>query len=833
MGEFYKARDTRLDRTVAIKVLPSHVASDPARRQRFEREARAISSLDHPHICALYDVGRHENTDFLVMQYLEGETLAARLAGGPLPLHRALEHAIEIANALDRAHRQGIVHRDLKPGNVMLTKDGAKLLDFGLAKPPRVLSSAATMTATAPVTAAGTLLGTLQYMAPEQLQGRDADARSDIWAFGCVVHEMLTGRPVFAADSQAGVIAAILDRDPASMDTAGRAVPPALERLVRKCLAKDPDARWQTAHDLADALRWLDRDSASPPVAAVPPTPGRRSRARWVVPAVVIGIAAAVLFVPRWMPGPPPPGADAVHRQLTFEGDVWEATLSPDGRTVVYSVGEDRTAMRVLARDVAGPQPLELWRGTRVADVKWLPGGSHVLVAGDQAGRKGVWNVPRLGGPAPRLDAEGYILAPSPDGSHVAFADQGSQGFTVVPLGGGAARRVTLSGFRFLLGLLWTSRGNRLILPTRTDTGEFVVWSVRPTGEDQQRVYGSKVPIGAVCDSPIADALYVFAGQKLLRLPLSDRALIDPVVLLSGLDEVGGPSRTCTVSADGQTVLMVKRTSHANLWRFDLTDAATTPLALTQGTSDYRTPSMSPDGRWVAFADRKQGAIFRMAASGGDRILLRPGAAPAWSPDGRRLAFLLDEQGERRPWVGDADGRGAVAIAGASLGNAMLTWLGNERLAWPTPDARNYRIRDVTTGGEELLVKNESVGFVFVPMLSPKGDRVALFWNRGGGASGLWTISWPAREERFLAAALEPDGWSPDGEWIYAHRSETAALVKVSATTGEVRPVGTFPLGTLTLLGCSVSRDGAVAICSLTDEKSDAWSIENFDLGAR
>jgi serine/threonine protein kinase len=249
MGEVYKARDTRLDRTVAIKVLPSHVASDPAVRQRFEREARAISSLDHPHICALYDVGRHENTDFLVMQYLDGETLAAWLARGPLPLHRVLKHAIEIANALDRAHRQGIVHRDLKPGNVMLTKDGAKLVDFGLAKPPRVLPPAATMTASAPITVAGTVLGTPQYMAPEQLEGREADARSDLFALGAILYEMVTGRAAFPGSGPASVIAAIISSEPALKELQGL-TPPGFDYLVKTCLVKNPEERRQTAHDV-------------------------------------------------------------------------------------------------------------------------------------------------------------------------------------------------------------------------------------------------------------------------------------------------------------------------------------------------------------------------------------------------------------------------------------------------------------------------------------------------------------------------------------------------------------------------------------------------------
>jgi len=239
MGEVYRARDTRLDRTVAIKILPAAVASDPTFRERFDREARAVAALNHPHICTLYDIGEEHGTAFLVMEYLEGETLASRLAKGALPLDQALRYAIQIAEALDKAHRAGIVHRDLKPGNIMLTKAGAKLLDFGLAKasPLGTLSSVSILpTAHSPVTAQGTILGTLQYMAPEQVEGREADARSDIFAFGAIVYEMVTGKRAFEGKSQASVIAAILDREPPAMSSLRPLAPPPLDHIVQRCL---------------------------------------------------------------------------------------------------------------------------------------------------------------------------------------------------------------------------------------------------------------------------------------------------------------------------------------------------------------------------------------------------------------------------------------------------------------------------------------------------------------------------------------------------------------------------------------------------------------------
>src|SRR5262245_11774363 len=259
MGEVYRARDTRLGRDVAVKVLPQHLSSNPEVRSRFEREARTVSSLNHPHICVLHDVGREADTDYLVMELVEGETLAERLARGPLATPELLRLGIQIADALERAHRAGVVHRDLKPGNVMLTRSGAKLMDFGLARaraPLGVESGGTSLSLTQsptvaqPLTAQGTIVGTFQYMAPEQLEGREADARSDLWSLGCVLYEMATGKRAFEGTTQASLISSIMRDQPRSMTELAPMSPPALDRVVRACLAKDPEDRVQTAHDV-------------------------------------------------------------------------------------------------------------------------------------------------------------------------------------------------------------------------------------------------------------------------------------------------------------------------------------------------------------------------------------------------------------------------------------------------------------------------------------------------------------------------------------------------------------------------------------------------------
>src|SRR5438309_125182 len=363
MGEVYRARDTRLGRIVAVKILPSHLSDKVTLRQRFEQEAKAISSLNHPHICILHDVGHQDGTAFLVMEYLEGETLAKLLERGPLPLAQILEHGVEIADALDRAHRQGIVHRDLKPGNVMLTKSGAKLLDFGLAKSHVILSgakdlangdpSASTRLRMTPLTAEGTIIGTFQYMSPEQLEGVDADPRSDIFALGALLYEMATGKRAFEGKTKTSLIAAIVSGRPAPVSQIQPLTPPALEHVIERCLEKDPGDRWQSAHDVAEELKWI-RSKGSQAGVAAPITARRKTRERlsWIIhlvtAAAAVGLTWGIIQLRREPPHVvqssilPPEKA-----QFAFEA-AGPPALSPDGKRIVFPAQPVGAAPRLL-----------------------------------------------------------------------------------------------------------------------------------------------------------------------------------------------------------------------------------------------------------------------------------------------------------------------------------------------------------------------------------------------------------------------------------------------------------------------------------------------------
>jgi Tol biopolymer transport system component len=386
MGQVYRGRDTRLDRSVAIKVLPPHLADDPELRRRFEREARVISSLSHPHICTLFDVGQQDGTDYLVMELLEGETLAHRLARGPMPVEQVLKTGIEIADALEKAHKQGagVVHRDLKPANIMLTKSGAKLLDFGLAKYTQAPAQQAAMSGLATeeskLTDKGEIVGTFQYMAPEQLEGKEADTRTDIFALGSVLYEMTTGRPAFVGKTRASLIGNIMNAEPAATATLQPLSPPALDRVIKTCMAKDPDERWQTAHDVKLELKWvLEGGSGAGLPAPVVARRKLRERAAWtLVGLMAVASAALTLAYLKRAPKPAQRLQFAVMPAPGTKLDEFSRLgVSPDGTKISWVASEhDTTAIWVRSLDSAEPRRLEGTEGA--GNDFWLPDGENI-----------------------------------------------------------------------------------------------------------------------------------------------------------------------------------------------------------------------------------------------------------------------------------------------------------------------------------------------------------------------------------------------------------------------------------------------------------------------
>ena len=705
MGEVYRARDTRLERTVAIKILPEALAADPQFRERFDREARTVSQLDHPHICAVYDVGEDAGTAYLVMQYLEGETLAARLERGALPVAQALALAIQIAGALDAAHRAGIVHRDLKPGNIMLTKSGARLLDFGLAKvvAPAVATAGLSMAPTTPaaLTEQGTILGTFQYMAPEQLEGREADARSDIFAFGCVLYEMLTGRKAFEGKSHASLIGAIMHAQPASVSAAGAATSPALDRIVAKCLAKDPEARWSSARDLADALSWTGEESASGAAAAPvsQPAPLRRAfrpTALALLSLAFMGAGAAAYALLR----PTPPASGVIRLQVTPPektsfvsplGSVDGAnggTISPDGTQLLF-VGrgpEGAAQLWVRPLDTLAARPLP---GTEEASFPfWSPDSRFIgFFAGGRLRR-----VPAAGGPPqtvtdvkdvargatwgtgnivvfatlsgiyavsaeggqPRMvrDAEQeQTVWPSflPDGRHFLYFRTGRDGSAVhvASVDEGDVKRVIASDTNAIYadpGFLWFAREGTLLRQTFDTSALQVTGDATPVAE--QLSITPQTGLAAFSVSPAGVLAYRARTATSTQFSWFDRA---------GrlLDTVGPPGsyQAPSLSPDGTRLAFTRFDEQANgdIWLLDLMRETMSRFTFAAGSEIY--PVWSPDGSEVIYqsnqdASRSQALFAKNAAGvGAERRIFdfgRTGVlAPAqFSPDGASLLYF-------------------------------------------------------------------------------------------------------------------------------------------------------------------------------------------------
>jgi Tol biopolymer transport system component/predicted Ser/Thr protein kinase len=756
MGEVYKARDTRLERTVAIKVLPPHFVGNDDLRQRFEREAKTVSNLNHPHICTVHDVGHEAGVDYLVMEYIEGETLLDRLEKGPLPLGQALRHAVEIADALDKAHRSGVIHRDLKPGNVMLTRSGAKLLDFGLAKvtaPDATERLSVLATAERPLTQAGTLLGTFQYMAPEQLEGREVDARTDVFAFGAVLYEMVTGRRAFEGTSQASLVSSIMTSEPAPLAAVQPMTPPALERIVRTCLAKDPDDRWQSAHDLGAELRWIAEAGSQAGVPA-PVVARRKSRERWawvLVAALSLAAVAGGILYARHRPAVVEPTRFAIALDPQLRGMDWPR-LSPDGRTIAFLGTDADGRTSIWLRPLSALEPHVLagtdgaWRpfwspdGRHLAffvgkQLKKVPvsGGPPQLIADSVAGYDGSWGtkdvilfdgtasdpirqvsatggVPTVAATADGAEGESGTGWPTflPDGTHylyVASLTEGGSRLKVASLDSKEAKTLGPVEGRVEYSpsghVLYVSQGTLLARPFSTRTLEFT---------------GEPVPVAENVTTPASGAGYasfaVSTNGTLAYMPgrqaaESDLVWVDPQG--KELGKVGHPGtwRDPALSPDGARLavgLEDPRARSEDIWVFDLKRDVPTRLTF-DGASEIW-PVWSPDGKWIAFASNRGGqyGVFRKLASGaGQEELLYADAhtdiGPTdWSPDGKWILCTSLPSG------------GTVGIVALPAEGErkpeplVVTAFANSRARF-SPDGRWFAYQSNESGRDEVYVQ--------------------------------------------------------------------------------------------------------------------------------
>jgi eukaryotic-like serine/threonine-protein kinase len=686
MGEVYRARDTRLERTVAIKILPAHLSSSSELRARFEREARAVSSLNHPHICHLYDIGSQDGTAFLVMEYLEGESLADRLRKGALPLKQSLEFGIQIAEALATAHRAGILHRDLKPGNVMLTPSGAKLLDFGLAKTFPALGGssvavASGMTPSTPtmtlaelsstpkgLTQRGTVVGTFQYMAPEVLQGAEADARSDIFSLGCVLYEMVTGRRAFEGKSQLSVLTGILEKDPGPVSQVQPTLPAALDHVVKTCLEKNPEERFQTAHDVKVQLKWIAEGAASVPVA---PLSSRYLRPGWLVTGAAVLLAlvlAAAYVILTARPNPvvqsfilPPPGKSFI----TISPTAGPPAISPDGTRLAFTARDDKGKAMLYVRPLSSltAEPLA---GTEDAGYPfWSPDGHEI---GFFAGGK-LKKIDASGGPPQALSdaAIGRGGAWSKEGV-IVFAPGPAHPLLRISAAGGATEPASK---------LDVARGENshrwpYFLP---DGRHFLFWARSSRGILEHTVYVGS--LGSLDAKPLMKselmALYVpdyllfLRDQTLMAQPFNARRLETtgaPVPIAEHVATNSTTNRPIFSASDNGTLVYQAGGAQGG-WRLLWFTRDGKQTGSVADLDRYFDPAISPDGTRVAaglITGQGTGDIWIFDLLRGTKTRLTFGPSiqrfPVWTPDGKTIFYGSNGKGAYHIYAKAADGSG-------------------------------------------------------------------------------------------------------------------------------------------------------------------------------
>jgi serine/threonine-protein kinase len=796
MGEVWRAKDTRLDRTVAIKVLPEGFAADPERRARFEREARAASALNHPHICTLHDIGHQDGVDYIVLEHLEGETLADRLASGPLPLDGVLRYGIEIAEGLAAAHRAGILHRDLKPGNVMLTKTGAKLLDFGLAKRAGAergesLSVMQTATQAKPLTSAGTVMGTIQYMSPEQLEGKEADARSDIWALGTLLYEMATGKRAFSGVSQASIAAAILKEEPQPMRELQPVAPPALDRLVRACLAKDPDERMQSARDVGRELEWMRDGSETPAISSGAPSRGKWIA--WVAAALLLGALTGAWAGRRWLPkgaaGSREPSGPVTHTVIDlpanaplalgshipsegFESPV--LALSPDGRQLAY-VGQSGSETMLYLRSMSGSgvRPIPGTEGAIYAffspDSQWLG-----FLTDDKVKKVSLHG----GSPLPLADARSPVLAWWTRNKGIYFTQTETTRLSRVSEDGREVADVLESPDGGLTDVL--PDGSAAIADDRSNGGisrDF--WDIvllSPKSKEKKLLvrsgYGGRyVPSGYLVFARAGALLAVRFNISTLETEGEEFPVASDVSMESLFGQVHA-----TVSSNG--LLAYVPGGERALGKLAWVDRTGNVQFLDVPARVYGVLDLSPDGKrlavhvagvkdyvWIYDLERREGRQLAATEHNG---------WPVWSPDNLTIALTSLIKGGSTILTRRVD-------EGAATKEVLRSGSGDQHVevtSW-LPGGGALALSRFPSGIGFVTLEGKSVGFEskghdeWGPEFSPDG-RWAAYDSSETGRSEIWIRSYPdgkTSHQVSVDGGIEPV-WCPCGELFFRNGSQ-------------------------------------------------------------
>lgn len=872
MGEVYRALDTRLDRIVAIKVLPQHLSDDPLRRQRFEREARAISALQHPNICTLFDVGHQDGTDYLVMEYLDGQTLASRLTGGALPLEQTLRYGVEVADALDTAHRRGIVHRDLKPANIMLTAHGeCKVLDFGLAKlgEEAPVPDAQTATRQDVLTSPGVALGTVAYMSPEQVRGEDLDARTDIFSLGTVLYEMASGKQPFLGKTSGLVFKAILDATPPAPTGLNSALPQQLDDIVSKALEKDRDLRYQSASDLRTDLKRVTRDTASARhIPAAPTTSGSReasrwSGTRWVAIAAVLGLVVGLGL--WWYPRKGKAAPQFVERQLTTnstEDPVRYESISPDGKYVVYEDGSG-LHLRVIStgeeHDLALPSP-----ATRMF-ITWFPDGNTILLTTIEMDAHGLdgtlWKVPVLGGTPTKLREHVMFPAVSPDGSAIAFITKFQQIWLMDAQGDNARTLFPPQTDDLLAALQWSPDGRYLAyMRIKADYTQGSIDVRRIDGGPASVIVADTKIQGwpALCwmhDWRLVYSLRTSPLEANLWATKADPATGRPIGNATQLTRWSGYSpASVSASLDGKTISTVKMSAQLDVYIGELSNQGRSlakPQRFTLDDKDDGPDTWTPDSRALLIESDRNGVynIYRqdLQKQKAEHLIGTPEietAGATLTPDGAWILYASrpKQKPDTKPGpyrlmrvqvsggspelvlegLPDQAQTGTIFACPRAVTSCIVTEQKDKGLIF-------YALDPLKGKGKELARSEIKLTDFYGWAVSPDGSTIAVVSAQGPFVR-IIDLRTAAKRDVPVPGTwnLQSVGWSSDGKAVFATawtpKAYLLARVDLSGQTQILKSGGLSQW----MNGIQASPDGRYLAFAAQTWDSNVWLLQNF-----
>ena len=837
MGVLYLAEDLQLNRKAVLKFLPPDMMNDLETNLRFKREAQSAGSLSHPNIVTIYDVGVHENKTFIAMEYVEGKTLRELIKSDELTIEKITDISVQICEGLNEAHSKGITHRDIKPENILIDEKGkVKIVDFGLAKIKNTSRG---------ITKQDSTVGTLKYMSPEQIRNQNVDHRSDIWSFGVILYEMITGKYPFKGEHDASLFYSIINQSPEPLARYKSDIAEGFQRIIDKSLDKDPETRYQHIDELLSDLRREKKESGEHSISK-----RRVKKSKTKIAIIISAIAFVVLctaviiyFFNNKSKIIKPPK----HTQLTFDGNVYfygsdfwlfdQSQISPDGQFTAYVAGKGNEKS-IYVRDNSGDHAIEIFKGLReVSSLRWSPSSNEIFFSAllNNSSRNS-YIIPKLGGKVQQINYVGWGCW-SPDEKLIAGCNVTDEFISLIDIETGQVlKRVELSGsFTQIMAIEWSPDGEEFLFQTHDNNGGIeAIWTIKSDGSHQNKLIQDSNYIYSPKWSVAGNNIYYLrtngTTQDLMKIVVSSNSSGST----SEIIQAGLQAHGFSLTMNNNKLVYTKINTFSNLWSFTNNQRKNhfQSKKLTDGTSLFKMPVISPDNRDILFINK--GNVFEMSIE--DELIKQVTYlnsacySLSWSPDGKAIAFFTGPNLYKLSLA-----TSTLTILKKADNGGQLFWESNKEIFYSDPENRNFYKFDLITHEGRLLVTNDSVGHIFSPRLSPDYSKIAVNWDRtldSEIAKGIWVLSLNDSSQKLLLKGnIDPMGWSEDNRWIYAidYDKTPQDILMISTSSGLTKVIYTLPTSKIVLGDIDISQDGKLIVAAISETNSDVWMIENFD----